>query len=140
MATLVLGLAGASIGGSIGGSFLGIAAATILAAVESGADIVDAAMDSFSGNTSQPCLGSIVEALRGSDRDSGLDAEWIRKISFYWEAVREQYVVFESISQSPASEVYLHEMPGGQFTNLKAQLTDFAELLVKGASHECHFL
>ncbi|MEM9999643.1 MAG: biotin/lipoyl-containing protein, partial [Pseudomonadota bacterium] len=99
----------------------GIAAATILAAVEAGADIVDAAMDSFSGNTSQPCLGSIVEALRGSERDSGLDAEWIRKISFYWEAVREQYAAFESISQSPASEVYLHEMPGGQFTNLKAQ-------------------
>jgi len=99
----------------------GIAAATILAAVDSGVDIVDAAMDSFSGNTSQPCLGSIVEAIRGSERDSGLSAEWIGKISFYWEAVREQYAAFESISQSPASEVYLHEMPGGQFTNLKAQ-------------------
>ncbi|MEM1375937.1 MAG: pyruvate carboxylase [Pseudomonadota bacterium] len=99
----------------------GIAAATVLTAVEAGVDVVDAAMDAFSGNTSQPCLGSIVEALRNSDRDSGLDAEWIRKISFYWEAVREQYAAFESISQSPASEVYLHEMPGGQFTNLKAQ-------------------
>ncbi len=99
----------------------GIAAATILAAVDAGVDAVDAAMDAFSGNTSQPCLGSIVEALRGSERDSGLDAEWIRKISFYWEAVRDQYAAFESISQSPASEVYLHEMPGGQFTNLKEQ-------------------
>lgn len=99
----------------------GIAAATVLAAVESGVDAVDAAMDSFSGNTSQPCLGSIVEALRGTERDSGLDAEWIRKISFYWEAVRNQYSAFETISQSPASEVYLHEMPGGQFTNLKEQ-------------------
>ncbi len=99
----------------------GIAAATVLAAVDSGVDAVDAAMDAFSGNTSQPCLGSIVEALRGTERDSGLDAEWIRKISFYWEAVRNQYAAFETISQSPASEVYLHEMPGGQFTNLKEQ-------------------
>ncbi|KAG1651763.1 Pyruvate carboxylase [Nymphon striatum] len=99
----------------------GISAATVLAAVESGVDAVDAAMDAFSGNTSQPCLGSIVEALRGTERDSGLDAEWIRKISFYWEAVRNQYAAFETISQSPASEVYLHEMPGGQFTNLKEQ-------------------
>ncbi|WP_320203872.1 pyruvate carboxylase [Agrobacterium rosae] len=99
----------------------GIAAATILAAVESGADIVDAAMDSLSGNTSQPCLGSIVEALRGSERDPGLDPEAIRRISFYWEAVRHQYAAFESDLKGPASEVYLHEMPGGQFTNLKEQ-------------------
>lgn len=99
----------------------GIAAATVLAAVESGVDAVDAAMDSLSGNTSQPCLGSIVEALRGTERDPGLDAEWIRKISFYWEAVRTQYAAFESDLKGPASEVYLHEMPGGQFTNLKEQ-------------------
>jgi len=99
----------------------GISAATVLAAVDSGVDAVDAAMDSFSGNTSQPCLGSIVEALRGTERDPGLDAEWIRKISFYWEAVRNQYAAFESDLKGPASEVYLHEMPGGQFTNLKEQ-------------------
>jgi pyruvate carboxylase len=99
----------------------GISAATVLAAVDSGVDAVDAAMDAFSGNTSQPCLGSIVEALKGHERDPGLDTEWIRKISFYWEAVRGQYAAFENISQSPASEVYLHEMPGGQFTNLKEQ-------------------
>ncbi len=99
----------------------GIGAATILAAVETGVDAVDAAMDAFSGNTAQPCLGSIVEALKGSDRDTGLDPEWIRKISFYWEAVRTQYAAFESDLKGPASEVYLHEMPGGQFTNLKEQ-------------------
>ncbi|MCO5059935.1 MAG: pyruvate carboxylase [Rhizobiaceae bacterium] len=99
----------------------GIAAATVLAAVDSGVDAVDAAMDAFSGNTSQPCLGSIVEALKGSERDSGLDASWIRRISFYWEAVRNQYAAFESDLKGPASEVYLHEMPGGQFTNLKEQ-------------------
>jgi len=99
----------------------GLSAATILAAVETGVDAIDAAMDAFSGNTSQPCLGSIVEALKGTDRDPGLNTEWIRKISFYWEAVRNQYAAFESDLKGPASEVYLHEMPGGQFTNLKEQ-------------------
>jgi pyruvate carboxylase len=99
----------------------GIAAATVLAAVEAGVDVVDAAMDALSGNTSQPCLGSIVEALAGTERDPGLDTEWIRRISFYWEAVRTQYAAFESDLKGPASEVYLHEMPGGQFTNLKEQ-------------------
>ncbi|WP_165216880.1 pyruvate carboxylase [Affinirhizobium pseudoryzae] len=99
----------------------GIAAATVLAAVDSGVDAVDAAMDAFSGNTSQPCLGSIVEALSGTERDPGLDPAWIRRISFYWEAVRHQYAAFESDLKGPASEVYLHEMPGGQFTNLKEQ-------------------
>ncbi len=99
----------------------GIAAATILAAVESGVDAVDAAMDAFSGNTSQPCLGSIVEALKGHERDPGLAPEAIRRLSFYWESVRNQYAAFESDLKGPASEVYLHEMPGGQFTNLKEQ-------------------
>jgi len=99
----------------------GLSAATVLAAVESGVDAIDAAMDSFSGNTSQPCLGSLAEALKGTERDPKLDATWIRKISFYWEAVRNQYAAFESDLKGPASEVYLHEMPGGQFTNLKEQ-------------------
>ncbi|MFD0916576.1 pyruvate carboxylase [Pseudahrensia aquimaris] len=99
----------------------GISAATVLAAVESGVDAVDAAMDALSGGTSQPCLGSIVEALRGSDRDPGLDSDAIRQISLYWEQVRAQYAAFESDVKSPASEVYLHEMPGGQYTNLKEQ-------------------
>ena len=99
----------------------GAAAATILAACDAGVDAVDAAMDAFSGGTSQPCLGSIVEALRHTDRDTGLDIAAIREISNYWEAVRGQYAAFESGLPAPASEVYLHEMPGGQFTNLKAQ-------------------
>ncbi|MCO5164577.1 MAG: pyruvate carboxylase [Mesorhizobium sp.] len=99
----------------------GISAATVLAAVEAGVDAVDAAMDALSGNTAQPCLGSLVEALRGDARDPGLDPEWIRRISFYWEAVRNQYAAFESDLKGPASEVWLHEMPGGQFTNLKEQ-------------------
>ncbi len=99
----------------------GIAAATLLAAADAGVDAVDAAMDAFSGGTSQPCLGSIVEALRHTERDTGLDIEAIRRLSEYWELVRNQYCAFESGLMAPASEVYLHEMPGGQFTNLKAQ-------------------
>ncbi|MFL5260289.1 MAG: pyruvate carboxylase [Hyphomicrobiales bacterium] len=99
----------------------GIAGASIIAAVEAGVDAVDTAMDSMSGMTSQPCLGSIVEALARGERDTGLDPEWIRAISFYWEAVRNQYAAFESDLRSGASEVYLHEMPGGQFTNLREQ-------------------
>ena len=99
----------------------GIAAASILAAVEAGVDAVDAAMDSLSGMTSQPNLGSVVMALKDGARDSGLDPATIRAFSDYWEGVRQQYLAFEPDLRSGASEVYLHEMPGGQFTNLKEQ-------------------
>ena len=99
----------------------GIAASTVLAAVDAGADAVDAAMDAFSGGTSQPCLGSIVEALRHTERDTGLDISTIREISDYWKQVRQSYSAFEIGVNPPASEVYLHEMPGGQYTNLRAQ-------------------
>ncbi|MCV6593839.1 MAG: pyruvate carboxylase [Silicimonas sp.] len=99
----------------------GIACASILAAAEAGVDAVDCAMDAFSGNTSQATLGTVVESLRGDARDTGLDISAIREVSNYWEAVRHHYKAFESGLQAPASEVYLHEMPGGQFTNLKAQ-------------------
>ncbi len=99
----------------------GIACATILAAAEVGVDAVDCAMDALSGNTSQATLGTVVEALALDDRDTGLDIGAIREISNYWEAVRAHYAAFESGLQAPASEVYLHEMPGGQFTNLKGQ-------------------
>lgn len=99
----------------------GIAGATVLAATEAGVDAIDAAMDGMSGTTSQPTLGSIVEALALTERDTGLDPDAIRSISFYWEAVRAQYAAFESDLRGGASEVYLHEMPGGQFTNLKEQ-------------------
>jgi pyruvate carboxylase len=95
--------------------------ATIMAACDAGVDAIDSAMDAFSGGTSQPCLGAIVEALRHTERDTGLDIKAIREISNYWEHVRAQYAAFESGIPAPASEVYLHEMPGGQFTNLKAQ-------------------
>jgi pyruvate carboxylase len=99
----------------------GVAIATILAASEAGVDAVDCAMDALSGNTSQATLGSVVEALQHTDRDTGLDIGAVREISDYWDAVRLHYAAFESSMQAPSSEVYLHEMPGGQFTNLKAQ-------------------
>ncbi|WP_085307178.1 pyruvate carboxylase [Planktotalea arctica] len=99
----------------------GIACATILAAADAGVDAVDCAMDALSGNTSQATLGTIVESLRHTDRDTGIDIESVRRISDYWEQVRAQYAAFETGQQAPSSEVYLHEMPGGQFTNLKAQ-------------------
>ena len=99
----------------------GLSAATVLAACDAGVDAVDAAMDSMSGGTSQPCFGSIVEALTHTERDTGIDIKSVRQISDYWQSVRGQYVAFEAGLEAPASEVYLHEMPGGQFTNLKTQ-------------------
>jgi pyruvate carboxylase len=99
----------------------GIACATILAATEQGVDAVDCSMDALSGNTAQATLGTIVEALAREERDTGLDIDAVRRLSNYWEQVRGHYAAFESGQQAPASEVYLHEMPGGQFTNLKAQ-------------------
>ncbi|MBN8290445.1 pyruvate carboxylase [Rhodobacter sp. NTK016B] len=99
----------------------GAAIATIIAAADAGVDCVDAAMDALSGNTSQPTLGSVVEAFRHTDRDTGISMGAVREISDYWEQVRAHYGAFETGQQAPSSEVYLHEMPGGQFTNLKAQ-------------------
>ena len=99
----------------------GVACATILAAADAGVDAVDCAMDALSGNTSQATLGTVVESLRHTDRDTGLDIAAIREISDYFDEVRGHYLAFESSMQAPSSEVYLHEMPGGQFTNLKTQ-------------------
>jgi pyruvate carboxylase len=99
----------------------GNSGASVLAAVEAGIDAVDAAIDAMSGLTSQPNLGTIAAALRSSDRDSGLDAEAIREISTYWEGVRRAYKPFESEMRAGSSDVYEHEMPGGQYTNLREQ-------------------
>jgi pyruvate carboxylase len=99
----------------------GISAASVLAAVEAGVDAVDAAMDSFSGLTSQPPLGSIAAALHQDPRRTGLDLTAITNISHYWEEVRRNYVGFESEIRSGTADVYAHEMPGGQYTNLREQ-------------------
>ena len=76
-------------------------------------DAVGSAMDSLSGITSKPNLGSIVCALKGSEHDTGFDPAMIRQFSDYWKGVRREYAAFESDLRSGASEVYLHEMPGG---------------------------
>ena len=99
----------------------GIAAASVLAAIEAGANAVDCAIDSMSGLTSQPNMGSIVEALRFGPRDTGIDPARIRLLSSYWEQTRKLYSAFESDIRSGASEVYVHGMPGGQYTNLREQ-------------------
>ena len=99
----------------------GLSAAAVLAAAEAGVDAADAAMDPMSGLTSQPSLGAIVEALRGSPRDTGLDREPLARVAGYWEAVRAAYEGFESPMRAGTVEVYEHEMPGGQYTNLRQQ-------------------
>lgn len=99
----------------------GISAASVLAAIDAGCDAVDGAIDSMSGLTSQPNLGSIIEALRHTERDPGIDAASLRRLSSYWEQVRRGYAAFESDIRSGASEVYVHGMPGGQYTNLREQ-------------------
>ncbi len=99
----------------------GIAAAGVLAAIDAGVDAVDGALDSMSGLTSQPNLTSIVEALRYGPRDSGIDPDRLRLLSNYWAQVRQTYAAFESDLRAGASEVYVHGMPGGQFTNLREQ-------------------
>ncbi|PPR24265.1 MAG: 2-oxoglutarate carboxylase large subunit, partial [Alphaproteobacteria bacterium MarineAlpha10_Bin2] len=99
----------------------GIAAASVIAAVEAGVDAVDLAMDALSGLTSQPSFGSVNAALEHTANDSGLDQGAVRELSHYWEQVRRGYYAFESEIRSGTSDVYVHAMPGGQYTNLREQ-------------------
>ena len=99
----------------------GIGAASVLAAIDAGVDAVDGAMDAMSGLTSQPNLGSIVAALQGSKRDPHINLDALKSLSHYWEGVRRYYAPFEADMRAGTSDVYLHEMPGGQYTNLREQ-------------------
>ena len=99
----------------------GISAASILSASEAGVDMVDLANAAMSGSTSQPNLNSVVAALQFTKRDTGLDLEALNQFSDYWEQVRSYYAPFDTSPKAGSAEVYLHEMPGGQFTNLKEQ-------------------
>jgi pyruvate carboxylase len=99
----------------------GVAAASVLAASEARVDVVDLALASMSGATSQPNLNSLVAALQHTPRDTGLDLDALNEFSRYWEAVRELYAPFDSSPRTGSAEVYLHEMPGGQYTNLIEQ-------------------
>ena len=99
----------------------GASAASVLAAVEAGCDAVDGALDAMSGLTSQPNLSSIAAALAGTARDPGLSQDALHAASMYWEGVRRFYAPFESDIRSGTADVYRHEMPGGQYTNLREQ-------------------
>ena len=99
----------------------GTSSASILAAIDEEVDVVDLAMDSMSGLTSQPAIGSIASIINTKQKNNNLNLEHIRSASLYWEQVRKNYGAFESDFKGSSSDVYLHQMPGGQFTNLKEQ-------------------
>lgn len=99
----------------------GASVATVMAAVAAGVDAVDGALDSMSGLTSQPSLNTIVAMLAGDARDPGLDQQALRELADYFEGVRRFYAPFESDIRSGTADVYHHEMPGGQYTNLREQ-------------------
>lgn len=99
----------------------GTGVATQIASAEAGADIVDCCIDSMSGMTSQPSMGAIVAALKGTELDTGLDLGLLADLDVFWEQTRGLYAPFESNLKSTCSDVYFHEMPGGQYTNLKFQ-------------------
>jgi len=99
----------------------GVNAASVLRAAEAGVDIVDLATASMSGSTAQPNLNSVVAALQHTPRDTGLDLAALDQFSDYWEQVRTFYAPFDTAPKTGSAEVYLHEMPGGQYTNLKEQ-------------------
>jgi pyruvate carboxylase len=101
----------------------GLNAASILKAADAGVDVADAAVAAMSGGTSQPNLNAIVESLRHTPRDTQLDCETLNQCSDYWETVRTYYLPFDSGPKSGSARLYQHEIPGGQYTNLREQAT-----------------
>ena len=99
----------------------GIAGASIIKAAEAGVDAVDLSISSLSGLTAQPNLNSIIHAMRGDKRDTKLDQKFFDDLSIYWEAIRQYYKPFDTSPKFGSAEVYRHEMPGGQYTNLREQ-------------------
>ncbi|KAB2337374.1 pyruvate carboxylase [Cytobacillus depressus] len=94
---------------------------TYAKAIEAGVDIVDVAVSSMAGLTSQPSANSLYYALEGTDRKPNIDIQALEQLSYYWEDVRKYYHDFESGMNAPHSEIYQHEMPGGQYSNLQQQ-------------------
>ncbi|WFD33379.1 pyruvate carboxylase [Malassezia cuniculi] len=99
----------------------GIAVASMLAAAEAGADVVDVAIDSMSGMTSQPAMGAVISSLEQTGLGTGISFESIQNLNLYWSQVRQLYQCFEQNVKAPDSSVFEHEMPGGQYTNLMFQ-------------------
>ncbi|MDJ0313270.1 pyruvate carboxylase [Arthrobacter sp. H35-D1] len=95
--------------------------ATLMAAVDAGVDAVDVASAALAGTTSQPSASALVAALAHTERDTGIDLTAISSLEPYWEAVRRLYSPFESGLAAPTGRVYLHEIPGGQLSNLRQQ-------------------
>ncbi|MFO0801679.1 MAG: biotin/lipoyl-containing protein [Gemmataceae bacterium] len=95
--------------------------ASYMMAAEEGVDIVDCAFAPMAGVTSQPSLNALAEAMRFSDRDPGLNFDALAETAAYWESVRTEYAAFETGQIASSAEVYLHEMPGGQYANLYQQ-------------------
>lgn len=96
---------------------------TVLMAAEAGVDIADLAIESMSSLTSQPSMNAVVEALRGTERDTGLKFEDLDELSRYYGRIRKVYAAFESDMKAPNAEIYKYEIPGGQYSNLLAQVT-----------------
>ena len=101
----------------------GTGVAAMLACARAGADAVDGALDAMSGTTSQPSLGALVASTAGTEYDTGLDLAQVQAVNEYWEECRGLYAPFESGQKTGSSDVYVHEMPGGQYTNLLFQST-----------------
>ncbi len=95
--------------------------ATYLKAIEAGVDVVDVALGAVSGLTSQPNFNAVVEMMKFHERENTYDVESLNEFSNYWEAVREIYYPFESGLKASAAEVFVHEIPGGQYSNLRPQ-------------------
>jgi pyruvate carboxylase len=100
---------------------MGTGVASMIACIEAGADVIDAAIDSMSGTTSQPSMGAIVTSLEGTEHDTGLDNRALAAINEYWEECRSMYSPFESGQLSGDSDIRNTEIPGGQYTNLLYQ-------------------
>ncbi|PNH26572.1 hypothetical protein BJF96_g10125 [Verticillium dahliae] len=99
----------------------GTGVASMVACAKAGADAVDAATDSLSGMTSQPSINAILASLEGSDLDPGLNPAHVRALDTYWSQLRLLYSPFEAHLAGPDPEVYEHEIPGGQLTNMMFQ-------------------
>lgn len=99
----------------------GLNAASILKASDAKVDVADAAVASMSGSTSQPNLNSVVASLAHTKRDTGISSEALLAYSEYWEAVRHNYSAFDTSPRHGLADLYIHEMPGGQYTNLREQ-------------------
>ena len=99
----------------------GTAVTSMIACAEAGADVVDVAIDSMSGMTSQPSMGALISSLQNTPYDTGIPLSSVSQLNDYWSDVRNLYGPFESGQKSGSSDVYYHQMPGGQYTNLMYQ-------------------